>query len=167
MNPTPFKRVIGGLALSAIFLAACGGSAASAPTAAPAATAVPAKPIVVIDIGSKGDELAFDKAALSAPAGSRITLRFKNNAGTGSGMLHNAVVIKPGTADGVAADGIAAGDAAGYLKAGDTRVIAFTKQIKPGETAEVTFDAPAPGDYPVICTFPGHYVLMKAVLTVK
>ncbi len=36
-----------------------------------------------------------------------------------------------------------------------------------GEKTEFTFDAPAPGDYAVICTFPGHYVLMKATLTVK
>jgi L-aspartate oxidase len=32
---------------------------------------------------------------------------------------------------------------------------------------DLLVDAPAPGDYAIICTFPGHYVLMKATLTVK
>ncbi len=158
-------RALAGLAMSALILAGCGGAAAPAPTAKPAE---PAKPAVVLDLGTKGDELAFDKTALSAAAGSRITIRFNNMAGAGSGMLHNVVVLKAGaSADGVATDGIAAGDAAGYLKAGDTRVLAASKMIKGGEKTEFSFDAPAPGDYVVICTFPGHYVLMRATLTVK
>ena len=40
---------------------------------------------------------------------------------------------------------------------------------RPGETVEVTFDAPkAPGVYTFICTFPGHFLAgMKGTLTVK
>ena len=168
MNTQLPIRALAGLALSALIFAGCGGAAAPAPTAVPAAAAKPAAVAVVLDIGTKGDELAFDKTALSAPAGSKITIRFTNSAGAGSGMLHNVVVLKAGaSADGVAADGIAAGEAAGYLKAGDTRVLAFSKMIKGGEKTEFSFDAPAPGDYAIICTFPGHYVLMKATLTVK
>lgn len=158
------KRIAAGIALGLLFLTACGGAAA------PASTTVPTKPTLppfTLDLGTKGDELAFDKTALVAPAGTRITLRFSNNAGAGSGMLHNVVVIKPGTNDGVAADGIAAGEAAGYIKPNDSRVIAFSKLIKGGEKTEFSFDAPAPGDYPVICTFPGHYVLMKLTLSIK
>jgi len=166
MNAFKSKQLMSGFVLSALILVGCGG-AAPAPTAKPAATAVPAKQTVVIELGSKGDEIAFDKTALSAPAGSRITIKFKNNANPNSGMLHNVVVVKPGTQDGVAAEGIAAGEALNYVKKDDARVLAMTKVIKGGESVEVSFDAPAPGDYPVICTFPGHYVLMKAVLTVK
>lgn len=164
MNTSTSKRVAAGFVLGMLFLVACGGAAA------PAATAVPAKPTgapFTLDLGTKGDELAFDKTALAAPAGSRITIRFSNNAGAGSGMLHNVVVVKPGASDGVAADGIAAGEAAGYLKSNDSRVIASSKMIKGGEKTEFSFDAPAPGEYPVICTFPGHYVLMKLTLTIR
>ncbi|HEY3291667.1 MAG TPA: plastocyanin/azurin family copper-binding protein [Anaerolineae bacterium] len=46
-------------------------------------------------------------------------------------------------------------------------MIAFTNLVKPGDTGTVTFDAPAAGQYPFICTFPGHYVLMKGTLTIK
>ena len=45
--------------------------------------------------------------------------------------------------------------------------MAFTKVIGPKQTADVTFAAPAPGEYPFICSFPGHYMLMKGTLTVK
>jgi uncharacterized cupredoxin-like copper-binding protein len=37
---------------------------------------------------------------------------------------------------------------------------------KPGESSEVTFTAPEPGKYPYICTVPGHYMMMKGVLTI-
>ena len=47
-----------------------------------------------------------------------------------------------------------------------TLVLAFTPLAAPKQAAEVTFTAPAPGKYPYICTFPGHYLLMKGVLTV-
>lgn len=148
----------------AVALAACGGGAA-APTAAPAKPAGGGE--VTLDIGSKGDELLYDKASLEAPAGSKITLRLKNNA-TVASTLHNWVLAASASAaDGIAADGITAGEAAGYIKAGDNRVIAKTKMIKGGETDSVTFDAPKAGTYTYVCTFPGHAALMRGTLTIK
>ena len=49
------------------------------------------------------------------------------------------------------------------------QVIAATQVVGPAESAEVTFEAPAqPGEYPFVCTFPGHFKLgMKGQLTVK
>ena len=139
-------------------LAACGGGAPP-----PQKAAEP----VTLEIGSKGDELAYDKTALEAPAGAKITLKLKNNASAASGNKHNWVLAKTADADLVAADGIAAGDAAGYLKADDKRIIAATKLIGAGETGEVVFDAPPAGAYTFICTFPGHNVNMKGILTIK
>jgi azurin len=153
---------IGGLSLVGLVIAACGGGAAPAPagTTAPAAGGA----AVSLDIASKGEELLFDKDKLEAPAGSKITLKLKNNS---TALQHNWVLVKPGTTDTVANDGIAAGEAANYIKANDPNVIAHTSMVKAGETGSVTFDAPAPGTYPYICTFPGHYVLMKGTLTIK
>jgi azurin len=150
----------GGMAAGAVVLAACGGG-----TPAPAQPAAGAA--VTLEIGSKGDELAYDKATLEAAAGSKITLNFKNNSQPASNLLHNWVLVKPGTADGVAADGIAAGEPNDYLKANDDRVLAHTKMVKGGDSSSVTFDASAAGAYDYICTFPGHAVLMKGVLTIK
>lgn len=151
-------------AAGALVLAACGGGG-SAP--APAAPAKTAGGEVVLEIGSKGDELLFDKTALEAPAGSKITLKLKNNA-TVASTLHNWVLAaSTSAADAIAADGIAAGEAAGYVKANDTRVLAKTKMIKGGETDSITFDAPKAGTYTFVCTFPGHSALMKGTLTIK
>jgi len=147
-----------GLAAGALALAACGGGETPAP--APAASAGEAK----LEISAKGEELLFDKDKLAAPAGSKITLIFKNPSTV---LSHNWVLVKPGTEDRVAADGLAAGEAKGYLKDNDPDVLATTKLVKPGETDTITFDAPAKGSYPYICTFPGHHVLMKGTLVIE
>lgn len=138
-------------------LAACGGGGAAPAAEAPAASAA----AVTLDIGSKGDELAYDKTELKAAPGSKVTLNFKNNSQPAANLLHNWVLVNAGTADAVAADGISAGEAGGYLKADDDRVLAHTKMIKGGESDSITFDAPAAGTYDFLCTFPGHAVLMK------
>lgn len=149
---------LGGLSLVGVAIAACGG-------AAPAATSAPAaKSAVTLEIASKGEELLYDKDTLTAPAGSSITLKLKNNS---SALQHNWVLVKAGKSDTVAADGLAAGEAANYVKEKDANVIAHLAIVKPGETGTITFDAPAPGSYPYICTFPGHYMLMKGTLTIK
>ena len=48
-------------------------------------------------------------------------------------------------------------------------MLAATRLIGNGETAEVTFTVPKkPGVYTFICTFPGHFAGgMKGTLTVK
>ena len=77
----------------------------------------------------------------------------------------------PKTADmaGVVADGAAAGLPRDYVKAGDARVIAYTKVIGGGESDSVTFSTSAlkEGDpYMFFCSFPGHSALMKGTLVV-
>jgi azurin len=150
--------IVGGLAISSAVIAACGGGDSS-PTQAPQGGGA-----TTLDIGSKGEELLFDKDKLEAPAGSKITLNLKNNS---TALQHNWVLVKPGTEDTVANDGLAAGEAKGYLKDNDANVIAHTAMVQAGQTGSVTFDAPAAGAYPYICTFPGHHVLMRGTLTIK
>jgi azurin len=48
------------------------------------------------------------------------------------------------------------------------KIIAQTKLLGPGESDSIDFKAPsAPGEYPFLCTFPGHFALMKGKLVVK
>jgi azurin len=49
------------------------------------------------------------------------------------------------------------------------QVIAASKLAGNGETVDLDFTVPkAPGKYPYICTFPGHFVVgMKGTLIVK
>lgn len=121
----------------------------------------------VLLIGTRGDELKFNKTSLEARAGATITLRFTNNASVASEIRHNWVLIQPNKEEQVATDGISAGELKGYLNHNNPNVIAAIPLVKPGETGEVSFNAPAPGRYPFICTFPGHYTLMHGILEVK
>ena len=144
---------LAGLFGSAAFLAACGGD-----SGAPAER----KP-VALSIEPKGEELKYAVDKLEAPANSKITLTLKN---VSTANKHNWVLTRPGQADAVATEGITAGEAAGFIKEGPN-VIAHTKMSAAGTSESVTFDSPAPGDYPFICTFPGHSFLMKGTLTIK
>jgi azurin len=141
-------------------------SAAPKPDPTPAVTASAApKQKVELALASVANTMTFDKTALTVPAGAEVHLVFKNNA-TMATLPHNWVLVKPGTEATVAAGGLKMGEAAGYIDVRDKNMLANTPQAKPGETQEITFTAPAAGTYPYICTTPGHYMMMKGVLTV-
>ncbi|MGZ3686760.1 MAG: plastocyanin/azurin family copper-binding protein [Bdellovibrionota bacterium] len=119
-----------------------------------------------LQISSVGDTMAFDKTTLTAKAGGKVKLTLKNGA-TSPAMQHDWVLVKPGTEADVANAGMAAGPGKDYI-AESANVLAHTKLTKPGESDTIEFTAPATaGDYPYICTFPGHYALMKGVLHVE
>jgi azurin len=135
------------------------------PPPPPVESAKPAQH-VELQIASVANTMTFDKNALTVPAGAEVHLTLKNNA-TMSTLPHNWVLVKPGTEASVAAAGVKMGEPAGYLDVRDKNILANTPQAKPGESAELTFTAPSePGAYPYICTTPGHYLMMKGVLTV-
>jgi len=88
-----------------------------------------------------------------------------DNTATSPAMQHNVVITKPGTnTDEVGMAGVAAGEASSYVPAGDPAIMFYTAIAKPGQKTEVIFTVPPPGDYPYVCTFPGHFALMKGVM---
>jgi azurin len=47
-------------------------------------------------------------------------------------------------------------------------VLHATPLVQPGKEAELVFTAPAvPGEYPLVCTFPGHWRVMRGMLVVE
>ena len=118
-----------------------------------------------LNIGTVGDTMAYDTTAFTVKSGQTVHVVLTNHA-TSAVMKHNWVLVKPGTEAKVATAGMSAGEAAGYVPAGDADVIAHTGLSQPGSQVEVTFTAPAAGSYPYICTFPGHYTTMHGTLTV-
>lgn len=120
-----------------------------------------------IEISSVGDTMAYDKTLLEAKAGETVKLTLRNSAKSPA-MLHNWVLIQPGSTDRVVMAALQAGQGKGYLPDGSPDVIAHTRLTNPGESDTIEFKAPAtPGDYPFICTYPGHFSLMKGILRVK
>jgi azurin len=115
------------------------------------------------------DQMKFGVTAIEAKAGEQLKVVLKN-IGTlpKEAMGHNWVLLKPGTdLNAFAMAAMTAKDSDYVPAAHKDKVVAFTKVIGPKQTADVTFAAPAPGEYPFICSFPGHYMLMKGTLTVK
>lgn len=86
-------------------------------------------------------------------------------------MGHNVVIARTTDMAGIDADGIKAGLAADYLKAGDTRVLAHSKVVGGGESTSVSIPvaslnaAGAPLSF--FCSFPGHSAMMKGTVTLK
>jgi uncharacterized cupredoxin-like copper-binding protein len=142
------------LLVSAMALAACGGGASSG-----AANGA-------LEVGTDGENLAFNNVALTAKAGEKVTLTFKNNS---TAQSHNLIIVNGGDDAATAVDEAAAeaGDAAGYVPADASTMIAHTALLAPGGSETIEFTAPAAGTYSFICTYPGHYGAgMKGVLTV-
>ena len=112
------------------------------------------------------DAMKFSKDSLSVPAScKKVTLKLVH---TGklpkASMGHNWVLAKSADMQGVANEGIPAGADKGYIKPGDTRVLAATKLIGGGESDTISFDASKlkVGEaYNFFCSFPGHIGLMK------
>jgi azurin len=115
-----------------------------------------------------GNQMLFEQDELTAEAGQEITIVFKNTA-TSPAMEHNVIVLNDNSDATINRVGQAALSAAdNEFIPEDDAVIAATPLAKPGETVEVTFTAPSePGEYAYVCTFPGHYVMMRGTLTVQ
>ena len=110
--------------------------------------------------------LKYSLASFEVKSGARVRLDFAN----ASDMLHNVVVVKPGTSARIA-------DAALKLGLDGTRlhfvpvaadVLFNTALLEPQKSESIYFEAPiAPGDYPFLCTFPGHAATMQGVMRVR
>ncbi len=120
----------------------------------------------LIELSTVPNKMAFDKTTLTVTAGTNVSLLFKNP----DEMVHNVVIIKPGSSEkvGKAAD-LMAGDKNGYEKnfvPPFSEVLFATPLVAGGGTYQLDFTAPEPGEYPFLCTFPGHWQIMKGVLRV-
>lgn len=121
-------------------------------------------PDVVLKIGTIPG-LKFDLSEVEVPAGSKVQLVFNNN----DDMLHNLVIVKPGKGDAVgklAMDMGLNGSQLAYVPA-SADVLFNTCLLQPETSQRIYFTAPEkPGNYPYVCTFPGHYTVMKGIMKV-
>jgi azurin len=109
--------------------------------------------------------LKFSVTRLDVRPGARVRLTLEN----ASDMPHNLVVVSPGRADAVHEASMRLGiDGAAMQYVPRTRDVLFhTRLVDPGKRDTLTFRAPTtPGEYPFLCTFPGHGIVMRGVLRV-
>jgi azurin len=120
---------------------------------------------------SGNDAMQFDKKELVVAADcTQVELTLTHSGKLpAAAMGHNWVLVKTADVTTVANAGMTAGLASNYLTPGDPHVIAATKIIGGGQSASVTFSTAKltkGGDYTFMCTFPGHYVIMKGTFKV-
>ncbi len=121
----------------------------------------------VIVIKAIVGEMKYDKARFSAKSGATLKIIFENP----DHMQHNLLILKPGSLErvGQAADELAKqpnGVEMQYIP-NSPDILFTTPLVNPDEKYELTFTVPsAPGEYPFICTFPGHWRIMHGIMEV-
>lgn len=123
---------------------------------------------VLIKMGVIPHEMKFDKESFTVKAGQQVTIDFEN----GDFMQHNLVIAQIGELEkvGNAADELARdpqGAELNYIPK-IPEVIIATRLVDPEGSETLVFTAPSiPGDYPYICTVPGHWRIMNGIMTVE
>ncbi|MEM6336267.1 MAG: azurin [Bacteroidota bacterium] len=148
------KRLFAGLFIASFALvsAGCGGGASTQE--------------VVIE---GNDQMKYNVGIINVKAGTEVTLTL-NNVGSlpKESFGHNVVILQPGT-DPVEFANAGMENVANDYIAPDMAnlVVAKTEMLGGGETDTITFTAPAePGQYPFVCTFPGHASMMQGVMVI-
>ena len=118
------------------------------------------------------DTMQFDVKTFEVKAGSKVKIVLKNIGMVPKiAMGHNIVILRKGiTAFAFGQKALGAGANATNALPDSLKddVIASTKLLGPGETDSVVMTAPSEaGTYEYVCTFPGHFALMRGVMTVK
>lgn len=114
------------------------------------------------------DKMKYDKTILNAKAGQKITLTLKHGGKMSKSIMgHNFVLLKKGVVLSKFAQQAIAAKNNDYIPENTNDVIAYTKMLGGGESDTITFEAPAKGVYVYVCSFPGHFALMKGVLRVN
>lgn len=114
------------------------------------------------------ERLLFDVREFTVKAGAPVKLVFDNPDVT----PHNLLIVQPGAADEVGMAGnemakLPDGMAKGFLP-DSPKILHHTKMLMQGEREVLRFKAPeVPGRYPYICTFPGHWLVMKGEMVVQ
>ena len=114
------------------------------------------------------DLMKFNKSELKAKSGQKVKLTLRHIGKSDKMVMgHNVVILKQGTDVAAFAGKAAMSKDNDYIPEGTTDVIAHTKMIGGGETAVIEFTAPEVGEYDFICSFPGHFGMMKGKFIVE
>lgn len=131
-----------------------------------AATADSNEAVITIE---GNDQMKFNKNEIRVKAGQKVKLTLKHVGKMDKKVMGHNWALLTQDAD-MAAVGQAAAEAADndYIPSDMTdKFIVHTKMLGGGETDTIEFDAPAPGTYTFMCTFPGHYALMNGKFIVE
>lgn len=123
--------------------------------------------VKVVKIKAIREAMKYDLTEFTVKPGQTVELTFENP----DAMQHNLVIVKPKSMEkvGNAADKMMMdekGAEKNYVPALD-EVLFATPLVTPDQNFKLTFKAPETvGNYPYVCTFPGHWRLMNGTMKV-
>ena len=124
----------------------------------------------VVELTLEGnDQMQFNLKELRVKEGQTVRLTL-NHVGTmaKNAMGHNFVLLKEGVDLADFGQKAATAMENDYIPASEEgNIIAHTKMLGGGESDTIEFEAPAKGTYEFLCSFPGHYALMRGVFIVE
>lgn len=121
-----------------------------------------------VTINCVRERMLFDKTEVRVKSGQPVSLVFNNPDAT----PHNLAICLPGSVEeiGLAGNEMAKdpeGIKKDFIPVTD-KILHHTKLLNPNETETLRFTAPTtPGEYPYLCTFPGHWVIMRGMMKVE
>lgn len=123
------------------------------------------QPVRTIIINSD-DQMKFDTSEIKVKAGEKIKLTLNHTGKLPKNVMgHNFVLLTQGT-DVAEFSQLAMNEKDNeYIPSNG--VIAHTKLIGGGESTTMEFTAPKKGSYDFVCSFPGHYAMMKGKFIVE
>ena len=121
---------------------------------------------------TSNDQMQFSVKEFEVQAGEDVEIVFKNVGKLPKiAMGHNLVILKKGISA-IAFGGKAAKAGANAINALPESVLSdvliSSKLLGPGESEVFRFKAPSePGVHQFLCSFPGHYAIMRGIMIVK
>ena len=112
------------------------------------------------------DNMIYDKNKIEVKSGRNIILTLNHKGKVSKEFMgHNFVLLKKGVNIDEYAKKAVLAKSNDYIPNSD-ETIAYTKMLGGGESTTISFLAPEAGIYNYICSFPGHYMLMRGELIV-
>ena len=113
------------------------------------------------------DNMIYDKNKIDVNSGKNIILTLNHKGKVSKEFMgHNFVLLKKGVNVDEYAKKAVLAKSNDYIPNSD-EAIAYTKMLGGGESTTISFLAPEAGIYTYICTFPGHYMMMRGELIVN
>jgi azurin len=119
-------------------------------------------PDTTIIVRTVGETLEFTPTRIAARQGRHVRVRYIN----GGTLPHNLVVLRDDELVDAIASAAYAAAATGFVPVETHRasMVAWSRLASPGDTVDVAFVMPPPGEYTFICLYPGHASMMFGVL---
>jgi azurin len=125
-----------------------------------------------VKITADKTQFLYDVKEFTVKPGQKVKITLINPSDSVNRQPHNLLIVKPGKKDVVGMASNAGLSDPTFLTEKQAvpeseDILFHSKLLQPGEEDVLEFTAPdEPGDYPYLCTYPGHWAIMNGVMKV-